>query len=741
MNYQVVHTTTGRCRIRIPQLAKDADYASQLNRLVESLDFVTTVRINPAASSLIVTYEASGIAGDRVPDQLLSCIAQANETQIYQPEILAETDPLDRPQVDHWEHLGLPFLSLGLALLATPLEIPPLIIGTAIAGAAIPWFTRAAESMITHRQVNVDLLDSVWITLHTLNGQYVAPSLKTSMVGGRRTLRGMTAEHLKQQSRNRLPSCGEYARLDTKGPKKQVLLSEIGVGDCLIVSGGQVIPVDGQIIEGTALIDESPLRDDTTPVLVKAGERVYAACRVLDGQIGMVAQRIGEHTRIGIAHQIIQTQPVYDTQIGVHQAEFAKTAVVPTLCLGATIFALTGVYSRSIAPFQLDFGSGIQITMPTALLAALTYAACHGVYIRSGRILEVLAQTDTIIFDQAGTLTQGNPVVVGIQTAKDLIAAAQVLALAASAAQNLTHPLAKAIVGYATALGVQMEECASWDYESGMGIVAQINNTTIRVGSRRFLQQGGVDLDHQIDLEPIGDRSLIYVAQDRELIGIIFYSDPLRKESQNTINSLRLQGITSYLLSEDNQQVANQIARQVGIDQKNIYAAASPEKKIGVVQGLHDDGKTIAYVGDGMNDLAAFASADLSISFASSSDLTTETADVVLLDQDLGGIPDAIEIARHAMQIVYQNTALIVIPNLIVVIGGVFFGLHPAVAVLTNNCSASIAEFLNSTRPPFGSGIAGSRSSRKASQGNNPAQLGETQELQLILTEQLAVSS
>ena len=699
MDCQVIHSTEGRLRIRVPFIADNSEYADKLNWLVESLNFVTSVRINPAARSLIVTYETNFVSEVVAEAELLDCIRRVENSDGSTDLILPETKPLDRPQINEWEQLGLPTIALGLALVAAPLEIPPLIIGAAIAGAAVPWFSRATESLVVNRQPNVDLLDSLWMTFHTLNGQFVAPSLKTALVGARRTLRGMSSEAKEGQFQQLLNGSQQLVWVEREGEERQIPDREMVVGDRVIVYPGDVIPVDGQILQGTALIDERHITGDPQPVVVTAGEDIYASSQLLEGKLCILAKRIGENTRIGLALGLLQAEPVYDTQIGTQQAEFAKSAVVPTIFLGASIFALTGMYGPAITPFQLDFGSGIQIAMPTAFLGALTAAARNGVYIRSGRVLEVLAQIDTIVFDRTGTLTQGNAVVTSIYTASPNISPAEVLTLAASAEASLNHPVATAIACAAEAQGIQLLECETWDYFAGMGIACRLDGQEILVGSDRLLQQHGIDfscLQPQIDAS---SDSYIYVAQDGIAIGVIFYADSLRPESADIIATLQCGGIDIYVLIEDNSKAANTLATQLGIAPSHVHAHAISEHKAQLVQALCHHGKKVAFVGDGINEAEALSFADVSVSFAVSSDIARETADVVLLDSDLGGIVEAIALAKRAMEIVYQNAAIVIVPNLAVVTGGIFFGLNPVVNVVTNNFTAFLAEFFNSTCP------------------------------------------
>jgi P-type E1-E2 ATPase len=223
------------------------------------------------------------------------------------------------------------------------------------------------------------------------------------------------------------------------------------------------------------------------------------------------------------------------------------------------------------------------------------------------------------------------------------------------------------------------------------------------VGSNRFLFSEGVDLksiqSQYPELES-GSKSVVYVARDGELLGVILYHDPERRESRSVVAALQGRNIDTYMLTGDRQRVANDVASKVGISLVNTYAEVFPDKKVEVVCRLQDQEKIIAFIGEGINDAAALAHADVSISFAGGSDLARETADVVLMDDDLRGLTQAIDIAKQAMEIVYQNTALVAIPNISVVLAGILFALDPILGVVISNGSAILAE-LNSFRPLF----------------------------------------
>ena len=612
MGYRVIHAIAGRCRIQVPQLSQDRAFASRVVGLVEALAFVTEVRVNLAVNSLIIDYRADLIPNPAAQENFLTCLQTAwlaDATAGPDAEAIARTDWEAEaedigPQADEWERLGLPFLSLGLALLAAPLELPPLIVGTAIAAAAMPWFTRAAQHTLTERQLNVDFLDTLWITLHTLNGQYIAPSLKTSLMGSRAKLR----EEVAQTKGNRAvalldPGLAAVAQVN-RNQTETMPVEPVQVGDWIWVTAGEQIPVDGYILQGSAQIDEQFLHRQIAPAWRTAGEPVYAATQVLAGTLCILVSRTGANTQASLVAHLIESEPVYNTQIAAQQAEFARHAVLPTLCLGGAIFALTGNIGPAIAPFQLDFGSGIQLSLRTVILSALTHAAQNGIYIRDGRALEALSQIDAVVFDQA------------------------------------------------------IFDSPAFD---SPGLASA-----------------------QLDI------------------------------ARRVIRDFEQQGIDPYLISDDSASTALSIAEQLGIASTRTYAEALPHHKAALVLGLQNHGRTIALIGDSNQSAAAFPCADVSISYAHQGEVLNSLADVVLLDSDLGKLIEAIDIAKRAMAAIYQNTALIAVPNLAVTTGGIFFGLHPVVNVVTNNCTAFLAEFINSSRPLFAASTAPAASPRPA---------------------------
>jgi len=719
--HRMVHAIPGRVRFRVPPLAHDPQYAHRLQKLMESDERVTKVHLSRAAASIAISYKTKLLSDVEMRSHLVRLIqdaATANGQEPSQSPIANRQSPItnDHSSEDSdWSDLRLPALATLLALLGGPLRLPiprPIIAGS-VAAAGLPVAKRAMESLFGERRLNIDCLDLMAITLSSIQGNLLTPALVMTLHEIGDIIRDRTARSQGIQASDLLDSLGHFAWVEREGEKQQIPVTQVQQGETVIVYPGEQIPVDGSVLQGKALVDQQKLTGESMPVVREPGQTVYASTLVRSGEIYIKAERVGAETRAGASIQLVQQAPVHDTRMENYAAKIAESAVLPALILAGVVLAMTRNPARAASILTLDFVTGIRVSIPTTFLAALTHATRHGILIRSGRALEQLAKVDTIVFDKTGTLTQGNIAVVAVETVTGRMSAARLLELAAAAEQRLTHPVAEAVMRYAEEQGIRILPRGEWNYEVGLGVRAEIDGETVLVGSDRFLRQEGISLDCFYDQHPClvgkcdfnekcpisADSSLIYVAINGEFQGVIQYADPLRKESRSVIKQLLFEyGMSIYLLTGDNQTRARAVANELSIPANHIHAEAFPEQKAEVVRQLHEAGKTVAFTGDGLNDSVALAYADVSVSFGNGSEVARETADVVLMNNDLVTLVQAIAIAKQTMGIIQQNTALAVAPNLAALGLASTVGLHPLAATVVHNGSA-IAAGLNGLRP------------------------------------------
>ncbi|MBG1242281.1 heavy metal translocating P-type ATPase [Nostoc sp. NZL] len=707
IDYHVVHIIPGRIRFRVPLLAYEPNYAQRLQELLESDSRILQVRVNCSCSSIAIRYQLSSNNDKLMQAYLIRLLHEAKVSQhsTVNSQQIAEADD---------SGVKLPALATVLALLGLGFPIPRAMIAATVALAALPIAKRAYTSITQKQKLNIDCLDLIAIALTSSQGNLLTPALVITLHEIGDLIRDRTARVTKNHAADLLNSLGHYAWVEQPdGQKKHILATQVQPKDTVIVYPGEQIPVDGQILRGKALIDQQKLTGESMPVLRQVGQAVYASTLVREGEIYIQTERVGTATRAGASIELVQQAPVHDTRMGNYAATVADKAVLPALIFAGLVLATTRNPARAASILTLDFVTGIRVSLPTTFLAALHHATRHGVLIRSGRALEKLAQMDTLVFDKTGTLTKGDIEVVEIETVVGRMSPRRLLTLAAAAEQRLTHPAAAAVVNYAEKQGIKILPRQEFVYEIGLGVRAEIDGEQVIVGSDRFLRQCGIPLDclyephlcnqadcpYHLNCRISAHNSLLYVGVNQEFQGVIYYTDPLRPESPAVIEKLQTEyGMEIHLLTGDNQQRAIAVAQELNLPLSQVHAEAFPEKKAEIIQKLHESGKTVAFTGDGLNDSIALAYADVAISFSGGSEVARETADVVLMDDNLTSFLEAIAIARQTQAVIKQNIGLAVFPNLAALGLATTIGLHPLAATVVHNGSA-IAAGLNGLRP------------------------------------------
>lgn len=706
----LVHHVAGRVRFRIYRLKDDSDYAANLKQFLLAQPRINRVRVNRAAASLVIDYRDTGSSLAEIASGLANLLKQ---------EVTTKSEPREQtkkltPETKNWSSLRLPVFTTIVSWLSNQnglVWLRPVALASLVT-VTLPIVKRAIQSLFGDRKINIDCLDLMALGLSYSQGRLVTPALVITLHELGDLIRDRTARSTETQTADLLHTIGHFAWVLREGQLLQIKSDRVQPGETVIVYPGEQIPVDGEVLKGLATIDQQQLTGESMPIVADLGTVVYASTLVRSGQIYIRADRVGKNTRAAASIELLQNAPVEDTRMANYAAQVADKLILPSLVLAGVVLAITKEPARAASILTLDFVTGIRVSMPTAFLGALNHNTRHGILVRSGRSIEQLAEVDTVVFDKTGTLTQGKLTVVGIQTIPGRMSAEQVLTLAAAAEQRIAHPVAEVITNYAQSQNINIPLRQKWNYEVGLGIRATVESQEILVGSDRFLAQEGINLEcletqafplhHTYELEQksatSGWLSFIYVACDGELQGVIQYADPIRSESHALIQSLQASGRDIHLLTGDKQQRANIVAEELNIPLTQVHAQAFPEQKAAILRDLKLAGKTVAFVGDGLNDSVALAYADVSVSFASGSDIAREIADVVLMNNDLASLTEALNISQETKQLIEQNTLLVVAPNLMALGVASTVGLNPLIATVVHNASA-IAAGLNSLRP------------------------------------------
>lgn len=705
---RVKHFIPGRIRLHVPRLRRSKQLASEFEQIVAQEHGVTRVETNVDGGYVIVHYDArlhksTGLLAQIRRALTLSLQAISHPTS-HNPRSFEPPEQIRGAELIKEEATGLnplifPTLSVGIAAVGTALPLP-VVVGS-LALATIPTAVGALEGL-RQKRFNVAQLDfAALVALGTL-GQFLTGGIMTWLIGLGELIRMKTMRRSRRAISELMSPAGQTAWVEREGTILSMPVDRLEAGDVVCVYPGDQVPVDGVVIEGRGQIDQKMLTGESVPVPKEIGDAVFALTMVSDGQMRLRVEHIGSETRAGRIVEMIENAPLADTRVSNYAAKVGDRLVPGIFALAGAVFLVTADLARTASILILDFVTGIRVSAPTTILSAMTGAAKQSIFIKGGKAMETLAEVDAIVFDKTGTLTHGSPFVTEVLPTAAAFSANDVLRLAASAEANLKHPAAKAIVDAAIARGLDVVPPVEMEYMMGQGVYAVVDGKPLNVGSSRYMKTLGVDIGRVtplIEKSAAEAHSLVFCALDRRLIGLISYSDPPREESESVIRSLRDRGVKRIvMLTGDNRRAAEAVATQLGIT--DVISEAFPEQKADVVDSLRAEGYTVAVIGDGINDSPAFTRAHVGISLQHGADVAKETADVILLDGDLRGLPRAIDLSREAIAILKQNVNVIIAPTVVGMAAAAAGLSNPLISTLINN-GTTVVTGLNALRPMF----------------------------------------
>jgi len=444
----------------------------------------------------------------------------------------------------------------------------------------------------------------------------------------------------------------------------EIPLSEVIVGDIIVVKPGGKIPVDGVVRAGESFVDESMLTGEPVPVFKEKDGKVAAGTVNQDGSFSFIAEKVGRDTMLA---QIIRTveeaqgskppvQRIADTAVGYFIPVVLGIAVISFiiwyLIVGnSLLFSLTTLISVLVIACPCALG----LATPTAVTVGIGRGAELGVLIKNGEVLETAGKLDTVVFDKTGTLTEGKPQVIKLTTYNE--DGQKALQYAASLEAKSQHPLGKAIVNYAGEQSVELMDVTSFQNFGGKGISGSIDGKSIVVGNRKLITVQKIEITESVmadinNYETEGN-TVVLVSVQNKIAGIIAIADRLKESAQRTINALKDRGFEVGLITGDNWSAGNVIARKLGLD--FVQANILPNEKANEIKTLQLNGKVVTFVGDGINDAPALSQADIGIAMGKGTDVAIESGDVVLMYDDLGGVVTAIELSRKVLRRIRQN--------------------------------------------------------------------------------------
>lgn len=444
----------------------------------------------------------------------------------------------------------------------------------------------------------------------------------------------------------------------------KIPISEVKIGDIILVKPGEKIPVDGIVVDGYSSVDEKAITGESIPVEKKKGDEVIGATINQTGVLKFKATRVGKDTMLAQIIKIVEEAMGSKAPIQLLADKVSFYFVPSVISIAVFAFAVWLLLGQPLA-FALTVFVDVLIiacpcalglATPTAVMMGTGLAAKNGILIKNGKALEIACNLDIVIFDKTGTLTKGEPIVTDVIKIRNDISENLILQIAASVEKNSEHPLAQAIVNKAKEKKINLSEVKNFQAIPGHGVWAELENKTILFGTRKLMIDNQIDPnlveEKMIALENQG-KTVMILAEDKNIIGIIAVADTLKDYSKEAVKMLHTMGKKVAIITGDNKRVGQAIAKQVGIDK--VLAEVLPQEKSAEIQKLQSEGFVVAMVGDGINDAPALAQADLGIALGSGTDVAMETGEIVLIKDDLRYVVAVIDLSKYTLNKIKQN--------------------------------------------------------------------------------------
>ena len=543
---------------------------------------------------------------------------------------------------------------------------------------------------LLRRRLEVEVLDALSIGVSVLRGDFSTAGSVMFLLNLGSLLEEWTRKKSLDDLARSMALNVDKVWVRSQGTEVLLPLTKVQPGDEIVVRSGNMVPLDGTVIEGEAMVNQAALTGESMPVRKAKGATVYAGTVVEEGECVFLAKAAGGANRYDKIVAMIEESEKLKSSTENRALELADKLV--PWCLAGTVvtYALTRNVTRAISILMVDFSCALKLSMPLAVLSAMRECGTAHITVKGGKYLEALAKADTIVFDKTGTLTRATPQVVDIipfsNSEKD-----DVLRLAACLEEHFPHSMANAVVRAAREQGLAHEEMHSEvEYIVAHGIASRVGGERVVIGSYHFVFEDEhcivpADEQEKFDRMP-AEYSHLYMAASGQLVGVICIADPLRPEAASVLRQLHKLGIrNTVMMTGDSYRTAEAIARQVGVDQ--FFAEVLPEDKANFVQKAKAEGRTVVMIGDGINDSPALSAADIGIAIHSGAAIAREIADVTIKADSLEELVTLKTIANALQHRVSSNYRFVLSFNSTLIVLGALGILQPAASAMLHNLS------------------------------------------------------
>ena len=677
MKCTILHDTAGRLRVHLCCKRMTLRQADVLEYYLLAVDGVRSVKVYDRTRDAVVVYDAER---ERMIRALARFSFEKAEKLDLAPEHTSRT--LNREFEDK---LALTVMRRCASNLFLPAPVT-----SALAVIRSAKYIKEGLLALWHRKLSVAVLDATAVTVSMVRGDFATAGSVMFMLRLGEILEEWTHKKSVADLASAMSLRVENVWQQVDGTEVLTKVTDVKPGDRIVIRTGGMIPLDGRVVEGEAMVNQSSLTGESMPVAKRPGSPVYAGTVAEEGECVVCVEKVSGSGRYDRVVRMIEESEKLKSTAEDKASRMADRLVPYTLGGTAVTYLLTRDVTKMLAVLMVDFSCALKLAIPVAVLSAMRESSGHHISVKGGRFLEAVAKADTIVFDKTGTLTYATPKVAQIVPFGGH-READMLRLAACLEEHYPHSMANAVVEEAKRRGLTHEEYHSQvQYVVAHGISSMVENKKVIIGSAHFVfEDEGCHIpegeQEKYDALPAA-YSHLYLCIDGELAAVICIHDPLRREAKDAVKALHESGFTNVvMMTGDNRRTAESVAAEVGVDA--VYAEVLPEDKAAFIRQEKEKGHTVIMVGDGVNDSPALSEADAGIAISTGAAIAREIADITVASEDLFELVTLRKLSEALMDRIHGSYRFIVAFNLSLITLGVAGVLPPAISALLHNTS------------------------------------------------------
>ena len=677
MKCKILHDTAGRLRVHLCCKRMTLRQADVLEYYLLAVDGVRSVKVYDRTRDAVVVYDAER---ERMIRALARFSFEKAEKLDLAPEHTSRT--LNREFEDK---LALTVMRRCASNLFLPAPVT-----SALAVIRSAKYIKEGLLALWHRKLSVAVLDATAVTVSMVRGDFATAGSVMFMLRLGEILEEWTHKKSVADLASAMSLRVENVWQQVDGTEVLTKVTDVKPGDRIVIRTGGMIPLDGRVVEGEAMVNQSSLTGESMPVAKRPGSPVYAGTVAEEGECVVCVEKVSGSGRYDRVVRMIEESEKLKSTAEDKASRMADRLVPYTLGGTAVTYLLTRDVTKMLAVLMVDFSCALKLAIPVAVLSAMRESSGHHISVKGGRFLEAVAKADTIVFDKTGTLTYATPKVAQIVPFGGH-READMLRLAACLEEHYPHSMANAVVEEAKRRGLTHEEYHSQvQYVVAHGISSMVENKKVIIGSAHFVfEDEGCCIpegeQEKYDALPAA-YSHLYLCIDGELAAVICIHDPLRREAKDAVKALHESGFTNVvIMTGDNRRTAEAVAAEVGVDA--VYAEVLPEDKAAFIRQEKEKGHTVIMVGDGVNDSPALSEADAGIAISTGAAIAREIADITVASENLFELVTLRKLSEALMARIHGSYRFIVAFNLSLITLGVAGVLPPAISALLHNTS------------------------------------------------------